>query len=57
VKVHTNPGETVLDFFAGSGTAGEAAAKNGRRFVMIDANPEAVKVMRRRLGRYLSPNA
>jgi site-specific DNA-methyltransferase (adenine-specific) len=57
VKVHTNPGETVLDFFAGSGTAGEAAAKNGRRFVMIDENPEAVKVMRRRLGRYLSPDA
>jgi DNA modification methylase len=57
VKVHTNPGETVLDFFAGSGTAGEAAAKNGRRFVMIDENPEAVKVMRRRLGRYVSPDA
>ena len=57
VKVHTNPGETVLDFFAGSGTAGEAAAKNGRRFVMVDVNPEAVKVMRRRLGRYLSPDA
>ena len=57
VKVHSNPGEMVLDFFAGSGTAGEAAAKNGRRFVMIDENPEAVKVMRRRLGRYVATNA
>jgi site-specific DNA-methyltransferase (adenine-specific) len=57
VKVHSNPGETVLDFFAGSGTAGEAAAKNGRGFVMVDENPEAIKVMRRRLGRYLSPRA
>jgi site-specific DNA-methyltransferase (adenine-specific) len=57
VKVHSNAGETVLDFFAGSGTAGEAAAKHGRRFVMIDENPEAVKVMRRRLERYLSPGA
>jgi len=55
VKVHTNPGEVVLDFFAGSGTAGEAAAKHGRRFVLVDENPEAVKVMRRRLGRYLTP--
>ena len=57
VKVHSNPGETVLDFFAGSGTAGEAAAKNGRGFVLVDESPEAVKVMRRRLGRYLSPDA
>ena len=55
VKVHTNPGEVVLDFFAGSGTAGEAAAKHGRRFVLVDENPDAVKVMRRRLGRYLTP--
>ena len=31
VRVHSNPGEMVLDFFAGSGTTGEAAAKNGRR--------------------------
>jgi site-specific DNA-methyltransferase (adenine-specific) len=53
VKVHTNPGETVLDFFAGSGTAGEAAAKHGRRFALVDENPEAVKVMRRRLAKYL----
>jgi len=49
VKVHTNPGETVLDFFAGSGTAGEAAAKHGRRFVLVDENPEAVRLMEHRL--------
>lgn len=55
VKVHTNPGEVVMDFFAGSGTAGEAAAKHGRRFVLVDENPDAVKVMRRRLGKYLAP--
>jgi len=53
VKVHTQPGETVLDFFAGSGTAGEAAAKHGRRFVLVDENPEAVKIMERRLAKYL----
>jgi site-specific DNA-methyltransferase (adenine-specific) len=52
VRVHSNPGETVLDFFAGSGTAGEAAAKHGRSFVMIDENPAAVAVMERRLQRY-----
>ena len=49
VAVHTNPGDLVLDFFAGSGTTGEAAARNGRRFLLVDANPEAIAVMRERL--------
>jgi site-specific DNA-methyltransferase (adenine-specific) len=41
----------VLDFFAGSGTLGAVAKKLGRRYVLIDSNPEAVAVMRRRLER------
>jgi site-specific DNA-methyltransferase (adenine-specific) len=45
----SRPGDWVLDFFAGSGTTGAVAAAMGRRFVMVDANPEAVQVMRRRL--------
>ena len=49
VKVHTNPGELVLDFFAGSGTLGEAAARLGRDFILIDSNPEAVQIMAQRL--------
>jgi len=53
VKVHSNPGETVLDFFAGSGTAGEAAVKNKRRFLLIDESPEAAETMQRRLKKYL----
>lgn len=55
VRVHSNPGELVLDFFAGSGTAGEAAARNQRRFLMIDQNPEAIAVMQKRLAAYLEP--
>jgi site-specific DNA-methyltransferase (adenine-specific) len=38
-----------LDFFAGSGTLGAVCRSLGRRFVLIDDNPEAVAVMRRRL--------
>ncbi|QHS53798.1 site-specific DNA-methyltransferase [Edaphobacter sp. 12200R-103] len=53
VKVHSKPGDTVLDFFAGSGTTGEAAAKHGRRFVLVDRNADAVKIMKRRLAAYL----
>jgi site-specific DNA-methyltransferase (adenine-specific) len=46
----SRPGDWVLDFFAGSGTTGAAAAALGRRFVLVDANPDAVEVMRGRLG-------
>ncbi len=49
VRVHSNPGERVLDFFAGSGTTGEAAARAGRSCVLVDENPEAVEIMARRL--------
>lgn len=43
-------GDWVLDFFAGSGTTGAVARAMGRRFVMIDSNPEAIDVMRKRFG-------
>lgn len=52
IKVHTEPGDTVLDFFAGSGTTGDAAARHGRRFVLIDSNPEAAQIMARRLASF-----
>jgi len=52
IKVHTEPGDTVLDFFAGSGTAGEAAARLGRDFVLIDEHPEAIEIMRKRLSQW-----
>ena len=52
VRIHSNPGDLVLDFFAGSGTTGEAAAKLGRNFIMVDNNPEAIRVMANRLAPY-----
>ncbi len=52
VRVHSNPGDRLLDFFAGSGTLGEAAYREGREFTLIDNNPEAVAVMGRRLAHY-----
>jgi site-specific DNA-methyltransferase (adenine-specific) len=50
LQASTRPGDWCLDFFAGSGTLGAVAAKLGRRYVLIDSNPEAVRVMRARLG-------
>ncbi len=54
VKVHSSPGAVVLDFFAGSGTTGEAAAKHQRSFILVDSNPDAIKIMAQRLS-FASP--
>ena len=49
VQASSAPGDWVLDFFAGSGTTGAVAAALGRRFVLVDQNPDALAVMRKRL--------
>lgn len=49
IRVHSDVGDWMLDFFAGSGTTGEAAARLGRRFVLIDNHPEAIAIMAKRL--------
>ncbi len=49
VSASTRPGDWCLDFFAGSGTLGAVAAGLGRRYVLIDSNPQAVEIMRARL--------
>ena len=49
VQVHTHPGDRCLDFFAGSGTLGEAALRLGRSAVLVDQLPEALAVMADRL--------
>ncbi len=48
VQASSRPGDVVLDFFAGSGTTGVAALELGRRFLLIDNNPQALEVMARR---------
>ena len=48
VTASSRPGDLVLDFFAGSGTTGMAAHELGRRFLLVDDNPEALEVMAKR---------
>lgn len=48
VRMHSSSGKTVLDFFAGSGTTGVAASRQGRKFILIDQNPIAVRTICRR---------
>lgn len=48
ISASSKPGDLVLDFFGGSGTSGVVAAELGRRFILVDQNPEAIEVMRKR---------
>jgi site-specific DNA-methyltransferase (adenine-specific) len=50
LQASTEPRDWVLDPFAGSGTLGAAAMELDRRFMLIDQNPEAIAVMKQRLG-------
>ncbi|MEW1820395.1 site-specific DNA-methyltransferase [Arthrobacter sp. NPDC080031] len=49
IQASSNPGDWVLDFFAGSGTTGAVAQAIGRKFVMIDQNPESLATIKARL--------
>ncbi len=48
LQASSNPGDLVLDFFAGSGTVGAACLKLGREFILVDDNPQAIEVMAKR---------
>jgi site-specific DNA-methyltransferase (adenine-specific) len=48
IQASSKEGDTVLDFFAGSGTTGHAASSLDRNFILIDQNPEAIQVMKER---------
>ena len=50
ILASTREGDAVLDCFAGSGTTGAVARALSRSYVLVDDNPEAIAVMRRRLG-------
>jgi len=48
VQASSIPGDTVLDFFAGSGTIGAVCLELGRHFILVDNNPQAIEVMKKR---------
>ena len=49
IQASSKPGDVVLDFFAGSGTTGFVANELGRRFILVDQNPESIQVIKNRL--------
>ena len=52
VRVHSAKDDTLLDFFAGSGSLGEAAALEGRDAVLIDESAQAIATMKKRFAKY-----
>ena len=48
IQASSNPGDLVLDFFAGSGTTGAACLELERSFILIDNNPQSIQTMRKR---------
>ncbi len=49
IRASSNPGDVVADFFCGSGTTGVAAKRLGRRYLLVDNNPEAITIATARL--------
>jgi DNA modification methylase len=52
VNIHTNSGDIILDPFMGSGTTGEAALSNGRKFVGVELTEEYFNMAKNRLNKF-----
>lgn len=49
IQASSQPGDHVLDFFAGSGTTGVVAHNLGRSFTLVDQSDSAIEVISKRL--------
>lgn len=48
IQASSRENDTVLDFFAGSGTTGESCLQLNRKFILMDKNSQAQEVMKKR---------
>jgi site-specific DNA-methyltransferase (adenine-specific) len=49
IQDYTNPGDTILDPFMGSGTTGVACVQTGRNFIGIEIDPDYYKIAEKRI--------
>jgi site-specific DNA-methyltransferase (adenine-specific) len=54
IRQLTDPGDLILDPFAGSGTTGVAAALEGRRCLLVEQDPAYAEIARKRVAAALS---
>ncbi len=52
IKVATNPGDIVLDCFAGCAYVPVAAERNGRQWIACDISPRSLTVLRRQFAKF-----
>ena len=57
IAYYSFKGDVALDPFAGIGTVGKAAVKLGRRFVLLEQNPQYVSIIREEAKIWLGQNA
>jgi site-specific DNA-methyltransferase (adenine-specific) len=57
IELFTEPGQTVLDSFVGSGSTAVAARNRGRKCIGIELNPEYIEIARERLAEAVSSSA
>ncbi len=55
IQSWSNPGDVILDPFAGSGTTLKSAKELNRRYVGIEVNPEYVQIINKRLEQSAMP--
>ena len=51
IKCSTNENDIVLDCFGGGGTTAAVASKLGRKFITGDVNPDAIKIIKKRVNK------
>ena len=52
IKASSNPGDVVLDCFAGCAYVPVAAERNGRQWIACDISPRSLTVLRRQLAKF-----
>lgn len=52
IRTYTNPGETVFDGCAGSGTTGKACINSGRNYILMEKDPEIYQVAKGQVENY-----
>jgi DNA modification methylase len=57
ISYYSFKNDVILDPFAGIGTVGKAAVKLGRRFVLIEQNPQYISIIREEVKTWLGRDA